>query len=71
MERQSGVPQTAGTDGHHPGAKSAKKDSELSEILGIIRAAYGAVNVALIETYWTVGSHLSRKVEEGAGEKGS
>lgn len=56
-------------------AKLAKQDSEFFEILGIIRAgrakAYEAVNVALIDTYWTVGAHLSRKVEEGGWEKGS
>jgi len=55
-------------------AKLAKKDSEFFEILGIIRAgrakAYEAVNVALIDTYWTVGAHLSRKVEEGGWGKG-
>ena len=54
--------------------KLAKKDSEFSEVLGIIRAgrakAYEAVNVALIETYWAVGAHLSRKVAEASWGKG-
>ena len=54
--------------------KLAKKDSEFSEVLGIIRAgrakAYEAVNVALIETYWVVGAHLSRKVAEASWGKG-
>ena len=54
--------------------KLIKKDSEFSEVLGIIRAgrakAYKAVNVALIDTYWAVGAHLSRKVEEAGWGKG-
>ena len=45
--------------------KLVKKDSEFAEVLGIIRAgrakAYKAVNVALIDTYWAVGAHLSSK----------
>jgi hypothetical protein len=53
--------------------KLAKKDSEFSEVLGIIRAgrakAYEAVNVALIETYWAVGAHLSQKVAEASWGK--
>ena len=53
--------------------KLVKKDSEFSEVLGIIREgrakAYKAVNVALIETYWTVGAHLSRKVAEASWGK--
>ena len=48
--------------------KLIKKDSEFSEVLSIIRAgrakAYKAVNVALIDTYWAVGKHLSSKVAE-------
>jgi len=32
--------------------------------------AYKAVNVALIDTYWTVGEHLSRKVAEAGWGKG-
>jgi hypothetical protein len=43
-----------------------KKDSEVSEVLSMIRAgrakAYKAVNVALIDTYWAVGECASRKV---------
>lgn len=54
--------------------KLVKKDSEFSEVLGIIRAgrakAYEAVNVALIDTYWAVGEHLSRKVAEAGWGKG-
>ena len=56
------------------GAKLIKKDSEFAEVLSIIRAgrakAYEAVNVALIDTYWAVGEHLSRKVAEAAWGKG-
>jgi hypothetical protein len=54
--------------------KLIKKDTEFSEVLGIIRSgrakAYEAVNVALIETYWAVGAHLSRKVAEASWGKG-
>lgn len=54
-------------------AKVIKKDSEFSEVLGIIRAgrakAYKAVNVALIDTYWAVGEHLARKVAEAGWGK--
>jgi predicted nuclease of restriction endonuclease-like (RecB) superfamily len=54
--------------------KLAKRDSEFSEVLGIIRAgrarAYEVVNVALIETYWAVGAYLSRKVAEASWGKG-
>ena len=54
--------------------KLIKKDSEFSEVLSIIRAgrakAYKAVNVALIDTYWAVGEHLSRKVAEAGWGKG-
>jgi predicted nuclease of restriction endonuclease-like (RecB) superfamily len=54
--------------------KLIKKDSEFSEVLSIIRAgrakAYKAVNVALIDTYWAVGEHLSRKVVEAGWGKG-
>jgi predicted nuclease of restriction endonuclease-like (RecB) superfamily len=54
--------------------KLVKKDSEFAEVLGIIRAgrakAYKAVNVALIETYWAVGAHLSSRVAEGGWGKG-
>jgi predicted nuclease of restriction endonuclease-like (RecB) superfamily len=53
--------------------KLIKKDSEFSEVLGIIRAgrakAYKAVNVALIDTYWAVGKHLSSKVAEAGWGK--
>ena len=54
--------------------KLVKKDSEFAEVLGIIRAgrakAYKAVNVALIDTYWAVGAHLSSRVAEGSWAKG-
>ena len=50
------------------------KHSEFSEVLGLIRTgrakAYEAVNVALIETYWAVGAHLSRKAAEASWGKG-
>ena len=45
--------------------KPAKHSGKFAEILGIIRAgrarAFEAVNVAMIDTYWTVGAHLSSK----------
>ena len=54
--------------------KLVKKDSEFAEVLGIIRAgrakAFKAVNVALIDTYWAVGAHLSSRVAEGGWGKG-
>jgi len=54
--------------------KSAKHTSEFSEILSIIRSgrtkAFQTVNVTLIETYWAVGEHLSRKVAEASWGKG-
>ena len=54
--------------------KLVKKDSEFSEVLGIIRAgrakAYKAFNVVLIDTYWAVGAHLSSRVAGGGWGKG-
>jgi predicted nuclease of restriction endonuclease-like (RecB) superfamily len=54
--------------------KLVKKDSEFAEVLGIIQAgrakAYKVVNVALIDTYWAVGAHLSSKVARGGWGKG-
>jgi predicted nuclease of restriction endonuclease-like (RecB) superfamily len=54
--------------------KPVKNTAEFSEILIIIRAgraeAFQAINVALIETYWAVGEHLSRKVAEANWGKG-
>jgi predicted nuclease of restriction endonuclease-like (RecB) superfamily len=50
------------------------KHAEFAEILRIIHAgrarAFEAVNVALIDTYWGVGAHLSRKVSEAGWGKG-
>jgi len=47
---------------------------EFKEILGIIQSgrsrAFEAVNVALIESYWAIGEHLSRKVSEAGWGKG-
>jgi hypothetical protein len=55
--------------------KPVKNTAEFSEVLGIIRAgrakAFDAVNVALIETYWAVGKHLSARWPRQAGAKGS
>ena len=52
----------------------AAKQSEFSQVLGIIRAgrakAYEAVNVALIDTYWAVGAHLSEQVAKAGWGKG-
>ena len=54
--------------------KPVKHAAEFTEILRIIHAgrarAFEAVNVALIDTYWTVGAHLSRKVSEAGWGKG-
>jgi hypothetical protein len=54
--------------------KLVNKDTEFAEMLGIIRSgrakAYKAVNVALIDTYWAVGAHLSSKVAQGGWGKG-
>lgn len=48
--------------------------SEFPEVLAIIKdarsRAFQAVNVALIETYWSVGCYLSRKVTESGWGKG-
>jgi predicted nuclease of restriction endonuclease-like (RecB) superfamily len=55
-------------------AQLAKPSADFSAILEIIRGgranAYRAVNVALIDTYWAVGEHLSRKVAEAGWGKG-
>ena len=54
--------------------KPVKRTAEFAEILRIIHAgrarAFEAVNVALIDTYWAVGAHLSRKVSEAGWGKG-
>jgi hypothetical protein len=48
--------------------KPIQRSAEFTQILGIIQAgrakAFEAVNVALIETYWSIGEQLSRKVTE-------
>jgi hypothetical protein len=53
---------------------SKQHSSEFPEILAIITngrsRAYQAVNVALIETYWAVGSYLSHKVAVSGWGKG-
>jgi hypothetical protein len=54
--------------------KPIQRSAEFTEILGIIQAgramAFEAVNVALIETYWSIGEQLSRKVTEADWGKG-
>jgi len=54
--------------------KPIHRSAEFTEILGIIQAgrakAFEAVNVALIETYWSIGEQLSRKVAEADWGKG-
>ncbi len=54
--------------------KPVQRSGEFTEILGIIQAgrakAFEAVNVALIETYWSIGEQLSRKVAEAGWGKG-
>lgn len=51
-----------------------RRSAEFAEILSIIQAgrakAFEAVNVALIDTYWSIGAHLSRKVAEADWGKG-
>ncbi len=53
----------------------ATRSAEFLEILKIIHAgrarAYQSVNVALIDTYWAVGEHLSRKVSDAGWGKGT
>ncbi|MGK5094156.1 PDDEXK nuclease domain-containing protein [Deltaproteobacteria bacterium TL4] len=50
------------------------QENEFSEVLRLIQEgrnrAFHAVNVALIETYWSVGECLSRKVAESGWGKG-
>ena len=47
---------------------------DFQEILHLIKGgrsrAFQAVNIAMIETYWAVGAHLSRKVAEAGWGKG-
>jgi predicted nuclease of restriction endonuclease-like (RecB) superfamily len=54
--------------------KPVQRSGEFTEILGIIQAgrskAFEAVNLALIETYWSIGEQLSRKVAEAGWGKG-
>jgi predicted nuclease of restriction endonuclease-like (RecB) superfamily len=51
-----------------------RRAAEFTEILGIIHAgrskAFEAVNVALIDTYWTIGEQLSTKVADAGWGKG-
>jgi len=53
---------------------SKKHGTEFPEILAIIKErrvrTYQAINEALIDTYWTVGGYLSRKVSESGWGKG-
>ncbi len=50
------------------------RERDFSEVLALIKQgrarAFSAINVALIETYWAVGSYLSRKVAEAEWGKG-
>ena len=54
--------------------KPVQRSAEFKEILGIIQAgrakAFEAVNVALIESYWSIGELLSRKVTEADWGRG-
>jgi predicted nuclease of restriction endonuclease-like (RecB) superfamily len=51
-----------------------RRSAEFAEILSIIQAgrakAFEAVNVALIDTYWSIGAQLSGKVAEADWGKG-
>ncbi|MGE5341727.1 MAG: PDDEXK nuclease domain-containing protein [Candidatus Omnitrophota bacterium] len=51
-----------------------KRENDFSEILKIIQGgrsrAFNAINVALIDTYWAVGSYLSNKVANADWGKG-
>ena len=54
--------------------KKTPRAAEFMEILGLIHSgrskAFEAVNVALIETYWSIGEQLSRKVSDAGWGKG-
>lgn len=54
--------------------KPVNTSAEFADVLQIIQAgrtkAFEAVNVALIETYWSVGAYLSQKVVAAAWGKG-
>lgn len=49
-------------------------EKDFSEVLKLIQTgrsrAYSAINITMIETYWAVGSYLSRKVVEAGWGKG-
>ncbi len=51
-----------------------KREKDFSEVLKLIQTgrsrAYSAINVALIDTYWAVGSYLSNKVANAGWGKG-
>jgi len=50
------------------------QERDFSEVLKLIQAgrfqAYRSINVVMIETYWSVGAYLSRKVAEAGWGKG-
>lgn len=52
----------------------SKIEKDFSEVLKLIQSgrsrAFSAINVALIDTYWAVGSYLSRKVANAGWGKG-
>jgi hypothetical protein len=60
--------------GYFNGPKPAKHSGEFAEVLEIIRAgrarAFEAVNVAMIDTYWTMGALLSSKPANAGWSKG-
>ena len=51
-----------------------KREKDFSEVLKLIQigrySAFSAINVALIDTYWAVGSYLSQKVANAGWGKG-
>ncbi|MCP4156086.1 MAG: DUF1016 domain-containing protein [bacterium] len=51
-----------------------KREKDFTEVLKLIQRGrsrtFSAINVTLIETYWAVGSYLSRKVAEAEWGKG-
>jgi predicted nuclease of restriction endonuclease-like (RecB) superfamily len=61
-------------NGIMPNALEPKREKDFSEVLKLIQCgrsrAFSAINVALIDTYWAVGSYLSRKVANAGWGKG-
>lgn len=56
------------------GALGSNREKDFSEVLLLIKSgrsrAFSAINLALIDSYWAVGSYLSRKVANAGWGKG-